>query len=82
VDAALDLGRMDWVARADEITVPVLIIHSEDDEFVPVGPSRLLAQARPDLVTMTPVRGARHTAEWNLDPQGWDAAVARFLLRL
>jgi len=81
-EAPVDLDRLDWVTRAAEITHPVLIIHSEDDEFVPYGPSRRLADARPDLVTYVPVKGARHTKEWNVDPDDWDAAVARFLLRI
>jgi pimeloyl-ACP methyl ester carboxylesterase len=82
VDAPVDLDRMDWVARAAELRVPVLLIHSDDDEFVPSGPSRRLAEARPDVVTYVPSRGARHTKEWNVDPEGWDTAVARFLLDL
>jgi hypothetical protein len=28
------------------------------------------------------VKGARHTKEWNVDPDDWDGAVARFLLRI
>jgi hypothetical protein len=71
---------MDWVARAAELRLPLLIIHSDDDEFVPSGPSRRVAAARPDLVTFVAVPGARHTKEWNVDPDAWDTAVARFLL--
>jgi pimeloyl-ACP methyl ester carboxylesterase len=71
---------MDWVSRAGELHVPVLVLHSDDDEFVPSGPSRRLAQARPDLVTLVSSRHARHTKEWNVDPAAWDTAVARFLL--
>jgi alpha-beta hydrolase superfamily lysophospholipase len=82
VDSPLSLGRLDWVTRASELKLPVLLIHSDDDEFVPSGPSRRLAQARPDLVTFVPSKGARHTKEWNVDPEGWDTAVARFLLKL
>jgi len=82
VDAPVDLDGMDWVTRAADLRVPVLVLHSEDDETVPCRPSRLLADARPDLVTFVPSRGARHTKEWNVDPDGWDAAVARFLLGL
>ncbi len=82
VEAPVDLDGMDWVTRAAELQVPVLVLHSEDDEFVPCEPSRLLAATRPDLVTYVPSRGARHTKEWNVDPDGWDAAVARFLLGL
>jgi pimeloyl-ACP methyl ester carboxylesterase len=82
VDAPVSLDRLDWVRRAEELCLPVLLIHSDDDEFVPSGPSRRLAQARPDLVTYVSSRGARHTKEWNVDPEGWDTAVARFLLAL
>jgi hypothetical protein len=82
VEAPLSLSRLDWVARASELTLPMLLIHSDDDDFVPSGPSRRLAQARPDLVTFVPTKGARHTQEWNVDPDGWDTTVARFLLKL
>jgi uncharacterized protein len=80
VESPLSLSRLDWVTRAAELRLPLLLIHSDDDEFVPSGPSRSLAQARPDLVTFVPVKGARHTKEWNVDADGWDTAVARFLL--
>lgn len=81
-EAPVDLDRLDWVTRAAELAHPTLLIHSDDDEFVPSGPSRRLADARPDLVTYVDVPGARHTKEWNVDPEAWDAAVAAFLLRL
>jgi len=80
--APVDLDRLDWVTRAAELAHPVLLIHSPDDEFVPSGPSQRFADARPDLVTYLQVDGARHCKEWNVDPEAWDAAVARFLLRL
>jgi len=80
VEQPLDFDRLDWVTRAEELALPILLIHSDDDEFVPSGPSRRLAQTRPDLVTYVPSKGARHTKEWNVDPEGWDTAVTRFLL--
>jgi alpha-beta hydrolase superfamily lysophospholipase len=82
VETPLSLDRLDWVTRASELKLPILLIHSEDDEIVPAGPSRRLAQARPDLVTYVPFHGALHTKEWNVDADGWDTAVARFLLSL
>lgn len=80
LEAPLTLDRMNWVRRAEDLTLPTLLIHSDDDEFVPAGPSRRLAAARPDLVTLVPYRGAGHTKEWNVDRETWEAAVARFLL--
>ena len=75
----VDVAKTNWVARADELGHPVLLIHSVDDEFVPVGPSLELARARPDLVTMDHWDTARHTKEWNLDPERWERSVADFV---
>jgi pimeloyl-ACP methyl ester carboxylesterase len=80
LEEPVTLDHFDWVTRAEELDVPVLLIHSEDDEYVPAGPSRRLAEARPDLVTYVPFTRARHTREWNVDPERWDTAVARFVL--
>jgi uncharacterized protein len=75
----LDLRRLDWVTRASELRLPILLIHSDADEFVPNGPSVSLAAARPDLVTIVPWRTGRHTKEWNTDPGRWDAEVSAFV---
>jgi uncharacterized protein len=79
VSEPLDLRRLDWVSRAAELNVPVLIIHSDGDEYVPNGPSRALARTRPDVVTLVPWREGRHTKEWNTDPERWEREVATFL---
>ncbi len=80
-DAPVDLRRLDWVSRAEELSVPVLLVHSADDEYVPIGPSRALAARRPDLVTLVEFARARHCQEWNTDPERWEREVARFLLQ-
>ncbi|MCC3283835.1 MULTISPECIES: alpha/beta hydrolase [Arthrobacter] len=77
--APLDLKSMDWVARAEEIRTPVLIVHSERDEFVPVGPSADLAEKNPDLVTFVRFPQGGHTREYNTDPVRWEDAVAGWL---
>lgn len=79
VHEPVDLAVADWVRRADELSHPMLLIHSRDDEFVPVGPSAALAAARPDLVRFEPWRVARHTQEWNVDPARWEGLLADFL---
>ena len=79
VSESVDVARTNWVKRADELSHPMLLIHSRDDEFVPVGPSEALAAARPDLVTFEPWSLARHCKEWNVDPRRRDAAVADFV---
>ncbi|MHA7144898.1 alpha/beta hydrolase family protein [Arthrobacter sp. TmT3-37] len=77
--APLDLKSMDWIARAEQLTLPTLVLHSEDDEFVPIGPSAELAARNPAFVTLERFHRARHTKEWNLDPERWEAVVERWL---
>lgn len=79
VDDVIDLASTDWVRRADELATPILLIHSADDEFVPVGPSKALAHARPDLVTFAEWTQARHCQEWNTDVERWESLVEGFI---
>ncbi|MGZ4430508.1 MAG: alpha/beta hydrolase family protein [Gaiellales bacterium] len=73
------LASFDQVGRAGDLTVPVLLLHGADDRTVPVGPSRALAAARPDLVTLVEVAGAGHAQAWNRDPAAYDRHVRSFL---
>ena len=75
----VDVAKTNWVARADELRHRILLIHSVDDEFVPIGPSERLAEARPDLVRFEPWETARHTKEWNTDPERWENALREFV---
>jgi pimeloyl-ACP methyl ester carboxylesterase len=79
VHEPIDVALTNWEHRADELKHRTLLIHSLDDEFVPVGPSVSLAAKRPDLVRFEPWHQARHTREWNVDPERWDAVVRDFL---
>jgi fermentation-respiration switch protein FrsA (DUF1100 family) len=78
----IDLASLDLVARADELTVPVLVLHSDDDGYVPIDASLALADARPDLVTLERFARARHTRLWNLDPERWEGVIRGWLSRL
>lgn len=77
--APVDLKAMDWVSRAVELRTPTLILHSVDDEYVPYGPSAALAEKNPDMVTFEPFSTARHTKEWNVDPERWERLVTAWL---
>lgn len=79
--APVDLKAMDWVSRAVELRTPTLILHSVDDEYVPYGPSAALAGKNPEMVTFEPFSRARHTKEWNVDPEGWERLVTAWLGR-
>ncbi|MFJ6795965.1 alpha/beta hydrolase family protein [Streptomyces sp. NPDC091268] len=64
------------------LKVPVLIFHGPDDTLARWEPARRLAEARPDLVTLSPVRGAGHGAMWNADPEAYEETLRRFLVPL
>jgi alpha-beta hydrolase superfamily lysophospholipase len=80
--APIDFARLDFVARARDLHRPILLLHSDDDGFVPATGSRRLADRRPDLVTFVAFNEARHTKLWNYDPVRWNAAIAAWLAEL
>lgn len=81
VSESVDVARTDWVRRSAELTHPMLVMHSVADDFVPIGPSRAVAEARPDLVTFEEWDVARHCKLWNTDSERWERAVAGFVSR-
>ena len=78
----LDFTALDFVTRADEITAPLLILHSDDDGHVPPTASRALAAARPDLVTLRSWTGARHAKLWNYDPERFNREISEWVRAL
>jgi alpha-beta hydrolase superfamily lysophospholipase len=79
LDQPIDLRELDMVARADELRVPILLLHSDDDGFVPSSASHALAAARPDLVQLEVAHVARHTKLWNHDAEWFDARIRAWL---
>lgn len=77
--APIDFERLDVVARASEVPVPMLVLHSDDDGFVPSDGSVALAAARPDVVRLERFTRARHTKLWNYDPERWERAIRVWL---
>ncbi|MGV8912337.1 MAG: alpha/beta hydrolase family protein [Rhodoglobus sp.] len=78
-DAPLDFPAMNFVGRAAELDRPILLMHSADDAYVPVGPSRALAELRPDIVTYEEFTTAGHTRLWNYDSDRWLGAIRSWL---
>jgi len=79
---SIDLGRLDFVARAEELAVPILLMHSADDGYVPPYASRALALARPDIVTFDEFTIARHAKLWNYDADRFNDDIGGWLSRL
>jgi pimeloyl-ACP methyl ester carboxylesterase len=75
---AIPLREFDWVQRADELTVPMLILHGARDDSAPINVSEALRDRRPDLVQLESF-DARHTLAWNADRTRWRSAVSSWL---
>lgn len=77
--SAIPFDRLDVVARAAELRHPILILHSDDDGFVPSDASHDLVVARPDLVELRVFEVARHTKLWNYDQERWSDSIRAWL---
>lgn len=75
----IDLDAFDWLVRADELAVPILVFHGETDPTVPFELSAGLARRRPDLVDLAVVPGAGHVGSWNVDPDDYALRIAAFI---
>ncbi len=78
----INLDRLDFVRRATELSLPILLMHSDDDGYISSVPSRALASARPDIVTFEAFHDARHTKLWNYDQERWNTAIRQWLVAL
>ncbi|HRP99624.1 MAG TPA: prolyl oligopeptidase family serine peptidase [Terrimesophilobacter sp.] len=78
----INLARLDFVTRAGELDVPILIQHSDQDGYVPSEGSHALAGARPDIVTFESWSIARHTKLWNYDSDRWEKTIRQWLRSL
>lgn len=77
--AAIRLDQLDVLSRASELRHPILILHSDDDGYVPSDASHDLVVARPDLVQMQVFEVARHTKLWNYDQERWSDSIRSWL---
>lgn len=78
----VEWGRLDYLDRVDELTVPILLFHGVEDDIVPVETSDALAELRPGLVTYHRVETAQHLESWNLDPGEYERLLTQFLADL
>lgn len=75
----VDWKALNYLSRATELEVPILLFHGDADTVVPVETSDALAQARPDIVTYHRVQEATHARSWNMNPKRYEATVREFL---
>ncbi len=80
-NGGIPFDRLDVVKRAAELRHPILILHSDDDGFVPSDASHDLVAARPDLVELQAFEVARHTKLWNYDQARWNDSIRSWIER-
>ncbi len=78
----IDFDKIDYVDRAGELDVPILLFHGVDDPKVPFAIGESLAEAVPDLVEFHPVPDGAHIRAWNEDPLAFAQTIIHFLERL
>jgi len=76
--SVIGVDRFDWTARANEISVPTLVLHGTEDTSSPFGVAARLQRLRPELVTLESF-DADHTMTWNSDPERWQQTVRTWL---
>ena len=75
---SIDLRNFDWIARADELNTPALILHGALDESSPCELSRRLRKTHPDVVDLQ-IFESDHTMSWNSDRAFWRLTVLSWL---
>lgn len=78
--SGVPLREYDWLRRANDLSVPTLILHGANDDSVPVTLSEKLRDRRPDLLELESF-DAGHTLAWNSDPDRWRTAVSSWVSR-
>ena len=78
----IDWEGMDYVARIEELRVPILLIHGTEDQTVPFGIAEELARKRPELIRFESFDGARYVKSWGVDGERYGAVVGDFLTRV
>ena len=74
----IGLRSFDWLARADELAVPILIVHGVHDMSSPFALAARLRGLRPDTVKLERFE-ADHTMSWNSDRERWRTEVSSWL---
>ena len=63
-------------------SVPILLIHGEDDRFVPCRMGRMIAEANPDMIEFHTFPNAGHGLSYLVDRERYEAIVCSFLGRV
>lgn len=76
-----DLSQADALSSVKDAKVPILLIHGEDDRFVPCDMSRAIAAANPEKIEFHTFPGAGHGLSCLVDMLWYEALVKAFAAR-
>ena len=72
-------NRFDAVSHARDVRCPILVMHSEFDEIVPIESGRKVYDAASGPKEFYVIRGAPHNGADYYDPEGYYSAIDEFL---
>ena len=72
-------SELEQAPHAAAFSTPMLILHGDADDVVPIAVSEKFAKARPDLVTFHAIAGAGHVESANVDREGYAATIVAWL---
>ncbi len=78
----IDFADYDYTARADELTVPLLVLMGGRDQTVAPRVVRDFVAAVGPEASLLEFPAAHHVSSWNADPPRYEAAVADFVAGL
>ena len=76
-----DLQAASAIGALEKAKIPVLLIHGEDDRFVPCEMSRRMARVNPEKVQLCTFPGAGHGLSYMEDTARYERVVTEFLER-
>ena len=77
-----DLHETDAIRAAKHTKVPILILHGDDDRFVPCSMSEAVRDANPEMVTHYLIPTAAHGIAYLVDTPFYQAKVKEFVDRV
>ena len=75
----LDWSELDYISKSSQIELPVLLIHSTNDQTVPVTQSDQFACHIPNLYEYLKLEGAPHAAAWNFAQDKVELSIKTFI---
>jgi pimeloyl-ACP methyl ester carboxylesterase len=78
----VDFDSMDFREAVIGSTIPTLLFHGDDDEWVPVEMSDLIAEYRDTNFTYIRYENVGHVTSWNADPDNYFYQLDTFLSNL